>query len=194
LVALLDVGIAVLAGMLILPAMYVALANGVEIFDENGGLIAGPRLIISVLPALFNSMGIVGLFVALAFFMLMTIASVTSSISMLEVPVAYAVENHRVERRKAASIIGSVITVISLVIVFNFDALFDLVVTLTTEASQPLLGFAFCIFVAWIWSRNDILEEIRQGCPQVENGLFWKIWPFYVKFICPVAILVVYFQ
>lgn len=194
LVALLDVGIAVMAGMLILPAMYVALANGVEIFDENGGLIAGPRLIISVLPALFNSMGIVGLFVALAFFMLMTIASVTSSISMLEVPVAYAVENHKVERRKAASIIGSVITVISLVIVFNFDALFDLVVTLTTEASQPLLGFAFCIFVAWIWSRNDILEEIRQGCPQVENGLFWKIWPFYVKFICPVAILVVYFQ
>ncbi|MDD9890799.1 MAG: sodium-dependent transporter [Gammaproteobacteria bacterium] len=194
LVALLDIGIAVLAGLLILPAMYVALANGVEIFDDGGGLIAGPGLIVSVLPALFNTMGAIGVFVAIAFFLLMTIASLTSSISMLEVPVAYGVEHHGLERRKAALFIGSVITVISSVIVFNFDPLFDMVVTFTTEISQPLLGFAFCIFVAWIWRRNDILQEIKQGAPQAEQGLFWKIWPFYVKFICPVAILVVYFQ
>ena len=193
-VALLDVGIAVLAGMLILPAMYVALANGVEIFDATGGLIAGPGLIVSVLPALFATMSGIGLFVGVAFFALMTIASLTSSISMLEVPVAYGVEHHGLERRKAAIAIGSLIALISLVIVFNFDPLFDLVVTYTTEVSQPLLGFAFCIFVAWIWQRNDILSEIKQGSPEVESGLFWKIWPFYVKFICPVAILVVYFQ
>lgn len=194
LVALLDVGIAVLAGMLILPAMYVALNSGVQIFDDNGGLIAGPGLIVSLLPALFTTMGAIGVFVAIAFFALMTIASLTSSISMLEVPVAYGVEHHGLERRKAAIVIGSLVTLVSLVIVFNFDPLFDLVVTYTTEVSQPLLGFSFCIFVAWIWRRNDILEEIKQGCPDAESGLFWKIWPVYVKFICPVAILVVYFQ
>ena len=194
LVALLDVGIAVLAGMLILPAMYVALGNGVEIYDSAGGLIAGPRLIVSVLPALFNTMGFMGIFVALAFFSLMTIASLTSAISMLEVPVAYGVEYYGTERRTAAAVIGAGITLIALIIVFNFDPLFDLVVTYTTEVSQPLLGFAFCIFVAWIWNRNDILAEIKQGCSAAESGLFWKIWPFYVKFICPVAILVVYFQ
>lgn len=194
LVALLDIGIAVLAGLLILPAMYVALANGVEIFDAEGGLIAGPGLIVSVLPALFNTMGGAGVFVGLAFFLLMTIASLTSSISMLEVPVAYGVEHHNLERRKAAIIIGSIITLVSLTIVFNFDPMFDLVVSFTTEVSQPLLGFAFCIFAAWIWRRNDILQEIKQGAPEAERGMFWKIWPFYVKFICPVAILVVYFQ
>ena len=194
LVALLDVGIAVLAGLLIIPAMYVALNNGVEIYDAAGGLIAGPGLIVSVLPALFDTMGAIGVFVAFAFFALMTIASLTSSISMLEVPVAYGVEHHGLERRRAAAIIGSIITVIALIIVFNFDPLFDLVVTVTTEISQPLLGLAFCIYVAWIWQRNEILEEIKSGCPDAESGLFWKIWPFYVKFICPVAILVVYFQ
>lgn len=194
LVALLDIGIAVLAGLLILPAMYVALANGVEIFDAEGGLIAGPGLIVSVLPALFNTMGEAGVFVGLAFFLLMTIASLTSSISMLEVPVAYGVEHHNLERRKAAIIIGSIITLVSLTIVFNFDPMFDMVVSFTTEVSQPLLGFAFCIFAAWIWRRNDILQEIKQGAPEAERGMFWKIWPFYVKFICPVAILVVYFQ
>jgi len=157
-------------------------------------LIAGPGLIVSVLPSLFTTMGAIGVFVAIAFFALMTIASLTSSISMLEVPVAYAVEHHGLERRRAAILIGSIITVISLIIVFNFDPLFDLVVTVTTEVSQPLLGFAFCIFAAWIWQRSEVLEEIKQGCPEIESGIFWKIWPFYVKFICPVAILVVYFQ
>jgi NSS family neurotransmitter:Na+ symporter len=194
LVALLDVGIAVLAGLLILPAMYVALESGVQIYDDVGGLIAGPGLIVSVLPALFNNMGPIGLLVAVAFFALMTIASLTSSISMLEVPVAYSVENRSIRRPEAAVIVGSIITSISLVIVFNFDPLFDMVVSFTTERSQPLLSLFICIFAAWIWRRNEILEEIRQGSPEAEQGVFWKIWPFYVKFICPVAILAVYFQ
>lgn len=194
LVALLDVGVAVLAGLLILPAMYVALESGVQIYDDAGGLIAGPGLIVSVLPALFDNMGAVGLLVALAFFALMTIASLTSSISMLEVPVAYSVENRGMPRREAAIAVGSIITAISLVIVFNFDPLFDMVVNITTERSQPLLSLFICIFTAWIWRRNEILEEIRLGSPEAESGIFWKIWPFYVKFICPLAILAVYFQ
>lgn len=194
LVALLDVGIAVLAGLLILPAMYVAQNNGVQIYDASGGLIAGPGLIVSVLPSLFNTMGVIGLLISFAFFALMTIASLTSSISMLEVPVAYGVENHGVERRRAAMLIGLAITLISLAIVLSFDPWFDRVVTWTTEVSQPLLGFCFCVFVAWIWQRNEVLAEIKRGCPMAENGLFWKIWPFYVKFICPLAILLVYFQ
>lgn len=194
LVALLDVGIAVLAGLLILPAMYVALESGVQIYDDAGGLIAGPGLIVSVLPALFSNMGAIGLVVALAFFALMTIASLTSSISMLEVPVAYSVESRGMSRPKAAVVIGTIIALISLVIVFNFDPLFDWVVNFTTERSQPLLSLFICIFAAWIWRRNDILAEIRQGSPEAEHGIFWKLWPFYVKFICPLAILAVYFQ
>ena len=194
LVALLDVGIAVLAGLLILPAMYVALASGVEIFDAQGGLIAGPGLIISVLPALFDNMGAIGGFVAFAFFALMTIASLTSSISMLEVPVSFVVESREVRRPKAAMLLGSIIAVISLVIVFNFYALFEWVVTLTTEMSQPLLGLFFCIFTGWIWNRSAILEEIKQGSPNAASGFFWKVWPFYIRFICPAAIVMVYFQ
>ncbi|MGI9251220.1 MAG: sodium-dependent transporter [Pseudohongiellaceae bacterium] len=194
LVALLDVGIAVLAGLLILPAMYVALENGVAIFDENNVLIDGPGLILTVLPELFNNMGAIGLLVTFAFFALMTIASLTSSISMLEVPVAYAVEHHGASRPTAALVIGAVITVMSVLIVLNFDLLFDLVVISTTAISQPLLGLFFCLFAGWIWHRNGILEEIKLGSPEVERSLFWKIWPFYVKFICPVAILLVFYQ
>ncbi len=194
LVALLDTGIAFLAGLLILPAMYVALANGVQIFDDNGALVAGPGLIVAVLPALFETMGSAGIFVALAFFILMTIASLTSSISMLEVPVAYVVETFGTTRRKATVLIGGIITAICLVIVFNFDSLFDLVVSVTTEFSQPLLGLFFAVFVGWIWNRNGVLQEVQKGFPAGEHSFFWKIWPFYIRYICPLAILAVYIQ
>ena len=193
-VALLDISIAVTAGLLILPAMYVALASGVAIYDDAGALIAGPGLIVAVLPALFDSMGSIGILVAFAFFMLMTIASLTSSISMLEVPVAYAVETYDVPRRKATLLIGGIITVICLIIVFNFERLFGLVVSLTTEYSQPLLGLFFAVFVAWIWNRNGVLAEIKQGSENAEHSLFWRIWPFYIKYVCPLAIAAVYIQ
>lgn len=193
-VTLLDIGIAVTAGLLILPAMYVALANGVEIYDADGGLIAGPGLIVAVLPALFEQMGDAGILVSLAFFVLMTIASLTSSISMLEVPVSYVVEERGASRRKAVVVLGLSITVISLLLVLNFNTLFDLVVSLTTEYSQPLLGFFFAVFVGWIWHRSGVLAEIKQGYPEAEQGLFWKIWPFYIRYICPLAILAVYAQ
>mgnify|MGYP006236070169 FL=1 len=56
-VALVDIGVAVIAGMLIIPAMYVALNNGVEIFTPEGALIQGDTLIFKVLPALFDTIG-----------------------------------------------------------------------------------------------------------------------------------------
>ena len=85
-VTLIDVSIAFLAGLLIIPSMYVAQAQGVAIFSEDGSLISGPNLVFEVLPTLFNGMGAIGLFVAFGFFVLMSIAALTSSISMLEGP------------------------------------------------------------------------------------------------------------
>jgi len=191
-VTLVDIGIAVMAGLLIIPAMYVAQQNGVVIYDAAGALIAEDRLIFTVLPALFDTMGSMGLVVAAGFFLLMTIASLTSSISMLEVPVAYAVENHKIERTRATWFLGSIITAISLVIIVNFDDLFSLVVSATTQYSQPILGIMLCLFAGWIWHRNELIGEITKGFDGAENSLFVKIWPFYVRYICPAAILLVF--
>ena len=63
-VALVDIGVAVFAGMLIIPAMYVAAHNGVQIFTESGALIQGDSLIFNVLPALFATIDVVGWVVA----------------------------------------------------------------------------------------------------------------------------------
>lgn len=190
LVTLTDMGVAFLAGLLVLPAMFVAQHLGVTITGEGGSLIAGPDLIFKVLPALFDGMGSTGLLVGLGFFALMSIAAVTSSISMLEVPVSYAVEAHKLDRLKATWLVGLVIFAVSAVISANFDSLFGFVITLTTERAQPLLSMVVCIFAGWVFHRNSILQEIQAGNPDVEQGLFWKIWPGYVKFLCPLLILV----
>jgi NSS family neurotransmitter:Na+ symporter len=189
LVTLTDTGIAFLAGLLVLPAMFVAQNLGVAIYGESGGLIAGPDLIFQVLPALFNSMGATGLAVGFAFFILMSIAAVTSSISMLEVPVSYAVESHNLKRSRATWIIAILIFAFSAGVCLTFEQTFGLVITLTTEWGQPLLSMLLCVFAGWVFYRDRILSELQQGNPNVENSLFWKIWPFYVKLVCPLLIV-----
>lgn len=193
-VTLVDIGIAVLAGFLILPAMYVALNNGVEIFAANGQLISEDTLILTVLPALFDSMGSVGVGVGLVFFLLMSIAALTSSISMLEVPVATLIESTELSRRKAAYAAGLVILSISALIIYNFENLFGFVISLTTRYSQPLLGMVFCVYTGWIWQRNKVLQELKKGSPDVEQGVFWRIWPAYVRFVCPLFVLLIIWQ
>ncbi|MBL4908825.1 MAG: sodium-dependent transporter [Alteromonadaceae bacterium] len=191
-VTLIDVSIAFLAGLLIIPAMYVAQAQGVAIFAEDGSLISGSNLVFTVLPSLFDGMGVMGLFVGFAFFVLMTIAALTSSISMLEGPVSYAVERHDMERTKATTYIGLGILVLSIIIVLNISFMLDLVAMISTQYGQPIIAMLCCVFVGWIWYRNSILAEIKQGNDDVENTLFWKIWPWYIKFVCPTAIAAVF--
>lgn len=193
-VTLVDISIAVIAGFLVLPAMYVALHKGVEIFTPSGTLISEDTLIFTVLPELFATMGTMGVVVSLGFFFLMSIAALTSSISMLEVPVAYAIEEHGVNRKVSVYVIGGAIALLSTIILLNFDSLFGLVIAITTRYGQPLLGFIFCIYAGWLWQRDQILQELRKGNPDAEYGWFWKIWPWYVRFVCPAVILAIFAQ
>lgn len=190
---LLDLSFAFCAGLLIIPAMFVAQHQGIAIYGEQGELLAGPGLVFQVLPALFATMGNAGTWITLTFFALLVIASLTSSISMLECPVAVAVEKAGVERTPAALAIGSLVFIISAVVILNFSRLFDLVVAFTTEYSQPLLGVALCLFAGWTLHRNHRLQTIQQDSHQ-PSGLFWKIWPFYVRFICPTLIILMFIQ
>ncbi|MGF1729729.1 sodium-dependent transporter [Photobacterium kasasachensis] len=192
-VALLDTSVAFIAGLLILPAMFVAQHNGVEIYSDTGALLSSDTLVFSVLPAMFDTMGSAGLFIGVLFFVLMVIAALTSSISMLEVPVACATEELNQDRKIAVWWIGGLITLFSGIIVFNFGDMFGLVISITTEYAQPILGMLFALLVGWVWKRDKVLQEIKEGYPELEQGLFWKIWPWYVRVVCPLMMLWVFF-
>jgi len=85
-VTLADVGIAFVAGLLIIPSMYVAQQNGIQIFDEGGALLSSTGLVFSVLPELFSTMGSTGnIIFGVTFFLLLSMAALTSTISLLEI-------------------------------------------------------------------------------------------------------------
>ncbi|MET4756374.1 hypothetical protein [Endozoicomonas sp. NE40] len=88
-------------------------------------------------------------------------------------------------------VIGGAVSVVSAIIILNFEALFGLVVTLTTVYGQPLLALLFGLMLTWVLRRDRLLNELKKGSPDMEQSLFWKIWPWYVKFICPVLMLFV---
>lgn len=193
-VALLDTFVAFLAGLLILPAMFVAQELGVAIYNDAGQLLSSDTLVFQVLPAMFDSMGAAGTWVSIAFFALMMIAAITSSISMLEPPVNTLVEEVGQSRSQMSWVVGLSVALVSAIIIYNLDTLFGAVITLTTVYMQPLIGITFAIMLTWVLRQNKLLNALKDGAPDIENTWFWKIWPWYVKFVCPVLILLVIWQ
>jgi NSS family neurotransmitter:Na+ symporter len=190
-VAGLDTSVAFLAGLLILPAMFAAQELGVVIYDQAGQLLSSDTLVFNVLPAMFESMGQAGLWVGLTFFALMVIAAITSSISMLEAPVNALVEETGQSRSQMVWVVGATIGLISAIIIYNFSGLFGAVVTFTTVYMQPLLALVFGLLLTWILRQHFLLKALQEGAPEIDKTWFWKIWPWYVKFICPILILLV---
>ena len=182
-VALLDTGVAFLAGLLIIPAIFVAQHNGVEVFS-GGKLVGEGQLIFAILPELFSTMGQVGLLVGLLFFVLMSIASVTSTISSTEIPVAFLVENHTVERKKATLFVTLIVFIASSLIILNFDWLFGLVIMVLTQYQLPLMGLFYFITVGWLWQRGNKLHQVSNG-PH-----YW--FAQYIRFVCPLLMTAVF--
>lgn len=187
-VTLADVGIAFLAGLLIIPAMYVAREAGIEIFvgDE---LASSTDLVFQVLPALFHTIGgAVGLILGVVFFLLLSIAALTSTISLLEVPVSFVIDEYAIKRKKAAWSVGLGVLAVSIAVAFypvligTFDSIFN-------NLGLPIGGLLLCIFVGYVWKTDTALTEMENGFPGVKQSLFAKVWPFFIKFVSPAAIL-----
>ncbi|MBL4856425.1 MAG: sodium-dependent transporter [Idiomarina sp.] len=190
-VAGIDTSVAFLAGLLILPAMFVAQSNGITIYADDGTLLSADTLVFTVLPAMFDALGYAGLFMSFGFFLLMVIAAITSSISMLEAPVNALREEANCDRSSGVWIIALIVTAISTTIIYNFELLFGAVITFSTVYMQPIMALVFGVMLTWVLRQNYLLKALKQGSPDIDKSLFWKIWPWYVKFICPILILLV---
>lgn len=186
-VTLADVGIAFLAGLMIIPAMYAAQAAGIEIF-VGGSLASSTDLVFQILPALFHSIGgFIGLLVGIVFFLLLSIAALTSTISLLEVPVSFVIDEYAIPRKKAAWGVGLGVTVISIIVAF-FPALIGTFSYIFSDLGLPIGGILMCFFVAYVWKTNTAMEEMKNGFENIESSLFSKVWPFFIYVVCPIAI------
>ncbi|MFO8055546.1 MAG: sodium-dependent transporter [Bacteroidales bacterium] len=184
-----DAVVAILAGIAIFPAVF---AFGIE----PG---SGPGLVFVTLPNIFIQMP-GGYFFAVLFFTLLIVAALTSSISVLEVVVAYFSEEFNISRSKA-TVLGSVtITALGLVCAMSWGATktwtifglttFECMDWLSANLLLPLGGFFIVIFVGWVLGAEKMKDEIsNQG--QLNVRLF-AFYDFIVKFIAPIAIAIVF--
>jgi neurotransmitter:Na+ symporter, NSS family len=192
-VVTLDTLIALVAGMAIFTAVF---AVGLD-------PAAGPGLIFHTLPVVFVKMP-AGYIFSILFFILLSIAALTSSISLLEVVVAYFVDELKWKRHNAAVIIGIVIFTLGLPSALSFNLLpdlkifnlnfFDLADFIASNILLPVGGLLISVFVAWIWGFDRVLPNLRNGAEKLFENYPWTItvWKIFLKFLSPVLIFLVF--
>jgi len=188
-----DTAIALLAGLAIFPAVFA--------FGLEPG--AGPGLTFITVPAVFASMGPVGHFFGILFFFLLTIAALTSAISLLEVVSAYFIDEAKWNRKKAVWIMGIIIFLLGIpsslgigiwsnVKILGGRDILDSLDFIASNILLPLGGFLLCIFIGWFWGTNKAIEEGNIGAKgAITLGGGYR---FLIKYVAPVAIFIVFLK
>ena len=193
-----DTFVAFLAGMMIIPAVYV--------FSGTEGMSAGPGLMFVSLPKVFEAMGPVGGIVGLAFFLMVIFATLTSSVSILETLVANCMERFHWDRKKMCLTITVLAAVGAVVIcmgynVFYFEVtlptgkagqqLLDVVDYISNSFLMPAISLLTCIFVGWVMKPKWIIEEMEaSGHTFRRKGLYTVM----LRYVTPVMMLILFLQ
>ena len=181
--------IAILAGFIVFPTLFATPGVSTETFQPDMGLMY------QVLPITISKIP-GGYIFGILFFALLLIAALTSSISMLEVPTAYLVDERKWSRKRAAIGIGIIAFFLGIPSALSNGAV-GFLTKFKLMAKMDLIfgniglavgGFLICIFLAYSWKMANALKEIGQG-----NSNFWlrPFWIFCIRFVAPLAVLVV---
>ncbi len=182
-VIVLDTLVAIMAGVIIFPAVF---AFGVS--PEQG-----PQLVFVVLPAVLEQMSFAWLSSVL-FFGLLCIAALTSTISLMEVAVAFVCEataasRHPLNRRKSVCLVAA-LAVVLMILCIVFPAIFDLSDQLTAGFTMPLTALCISIFVGWVLPKSGAGSVLRNT-----TGLkrrVGQVYLFFLRWIVPLIILMVF--
>jgi NSS family neurotransmitter:Na+ symporter len=98
------------------------------------------------------------------------------------------IDEFEMKRKKAAWIVGLSILVVSIIVAY-FPALIGWFDYLFSSIGLPLGGFLISIFVGYVWTTENAINEMEYGFAGIKQTLFSKVWPIFIKFICPAAIL-----
>jgi NSS family neurotransmitter:Na+ symporter len=184
-----DTAVALMAAIAIFPAL----------FAFGGEPAAGPGLVFVVVPQIFAQMGGMGVLFSVIFFLALTIAALTSSVSLLEVVVAYLMDEKGVARRTATYVASAVMCVMCILSSLSMGVMsgftifgvgfFDFFDILTDKIFLAIGGMLLAIFAGWFMKKEDLKAEVTNN-GEVSFGLF-EAWYFMIKYVIPVLIAVV---
>ena len=189
-----DTGIAVLAGMMIIPAVYA--------FSGTEGMSAGPGLMFITLPKVFNSLGKFGDFIGLIFFVMVLFAALTSAVSILEAITSSMMDKFKWSRKKSTLIMAASTFVISILVclgynVFYFDLKFpngsvgqilDVLDYASNNILMPIVGLLTCILIGWIAKPKTTIDEITLNGEKFGRKTLYVVM---VKVVAPILLTII---
>ena len=193
-IAVIDCVVAVLAGLMIFPAAF-----SVGVSPDSG-----PSLIFITLPNVFQqafaTVPVVGYCISLLFFVLLSLAALTSLMSLHEVSTAFFQEELHTTRKRAALLVTILAAVIGAFCSLSLGAvdglsfigktLFDWFDFITGQIFLPVIGFLTCIFIGWFVPHKVVHDEFTNWGSL--RGRFFHLYLFLVKYVCPLAILFIF--
>lgn len=188
--AFMDTLFALLAGMAIMPAVFAFGATPSE----------GPGLVFVIIPQIFSQLPMGGV-LAILFFVVLFFAAVTSSISLLEVMVAYMIEERHLSRKASVAITMSLTLVLgvlcslSLGVLGNVhlfgNSIFGFMDSLSANILMPLGGMLFVVFAGWKLSDKEYFDELTNGGSMHVSPILLKVLRFLIRYTSPVVIVLI---
>lgn len=194
-IELFDTTVALLAGLMIIPAVYV--------FLGKEGMASGPSLIFVSLPNVFQAMGVVGGVVAIAFFVALGFAALTSCVSVMETLVANCMEIFHQTRKKMCALVGtySLVTAIIICLGYNYfyfelplpngstAQLLDLMDYISNSFLMPFISLLTSILIGWVIGPKWIVEEVEKNGEHFGRA---KLYTFMIRYVVPVVMLILF--
>ena len=187
-ITILDTLVALLAGLAIFPVVFAA---GLE---PSGG----PGLVFQTLPIVFSTLPF-GQVLAVVFFVLLSFAALSSSISMLEVSVAYLIDEKGWARGKATALLGGLAFLAGVPCALSFNAwsdltpfwgktFFDFYDLLVSTYLLPLGGLMVAIYAGWFWKAGEGKQELVGN---IKRPWLYPVWHFLVRFVAPISVSII---
>ena len=196
-IELMDTGVAFLAGIMIIPAVFV--------FSGLDGMSAGPGLMFVSLPNVFFSMGKMGRVIGILFFVLAGFAALTSCISVLESITANCMELFHTERKKTTGVLAIIYLTATAIIALGYSVfyvevalpngstgqLLDIMDYISNSFLMPFISLMSAILIGWIMKPSWIAEEM-----ELNGGKFRRkrLYNVMIRYIMPVIMLILFLQ
>ena len=194
-----DTVVAFLAGLMVLPL----------VFSQGISPTAGPGLVFVALPGIFQAMGpFIGKIVGSMFFLLLCFAALTSTISLLEIPSSFLIDEKKWSRKKVVWLSALVIFVIGLPSMLSLGAVdfltnflhyegqnksfFDMVFDVFSDTLLPLGGLLMSIFISRRWGMKNFDDEIESGNPSYKTSIWRTFLHITLKYVSPISLGIIF--
>ncbi len=193
-----DTVVAFLAGLMVVPAVYV--------FMGTEGMKAGPGLIFQSLPQVFNAMGFAGRIIGPAFFIMVAFAALTSSVSIMEAIVGACMETFKTSRKKISVIIAVLSAAAAVVVCLGYNVL-SFGITLPTGATgqnlldvldyisnslfMPIISLLTCIVIGWVVKPKWVIDEVESSGVKFGRK---KLYTVMIKYVAPALMVLLFLQ